>query len=295
MTTKAATASPPEEDPPRRFSLIDLYSWDEELVRIGDIQTKPEYQRATSHAWIRKTAKEFDWHKFGIVEISVRDEGSFWAMDGQHRVEVLKLLGLDDESIPVALYRNLAIKDEASIFWARNGGRSVHPFDRFKAELLAEFPEATAISRVVKAAGLRLTRERVRNGVACATALRRVYSGDVLKLKRPMPTALKETLLVLKDAWMGWEPPTGKKPITFHPSAVEGVGALVARHEGKVDLNRLIERLAAYPNGPIGFIGNARRLQEVRGGLLRNAVADQLTETYNDRLRVNRLPPWSPA
>lgn len=276
-------------------NILDLYGWEQEPVLISDINTRPPYQRNLSMAWIRAKAKAFDWRRFGIIEISIREDGSTWAIDGQHRIELLKHLGLAEQEIAAAVYRNLAMKDEAAIFLARNEGRPVHPFDRMQADLIAETPDAVAISRCVESLGLRLTRERVRGGIAAAQALRRVYSGDVLKMKRTMPGTLKDTLLALRDAWLDEDVPKGGKALTFHPQAIESVGAFLCRYAQKVDLNRLIKQMRDYPGGSQRFVMNAKGIKLIRGGLLRDAAAEILVEMYNKGLRSggSQLPPWA--
>ena len=63
------------------------------ILDVSNIDTG-DYQRDVNMSRVRKYSKEFDWKLFGVPVVSVRN-GKFYAVDGQHRIELLKLLGIE--------------------------------------------------------------------------------------------------------------------------------------------------------------------------------------------------------
>jgi hypothetical protein len=131
-----------------------------EWVPVGSIGVDPIYQRSTdneqSQTLIRKIARFWDWHLCQPLALVKREDGSLWAVDGQHRLGAAKLRG-DIPHLPcvIARYGNQA--DEAAAFVALNKQRRpLSPVDLFKAALAAGDPQADDIMRAIRGAQLTL-------------------------------------------------------------------------------------------------------------------------------------------
>ncbi len=127
------------------------------IARIG---VDAKYQRDTSSRrsqnLIEKIAVGFRWERFGAV-LAVR-QGDVWhVIDGQHRVEAARRIGVD--SVPAIVLPHATVAQAAADFVAINRDRvAVTPLHIHHAQLAAGDPEAQTIERVCKAADVEICR-----------------------------------------------------------------------------------------------------------------------------------------
>jgi hypothetical protein len=119
-----------------------------------------KYQRDTgsrrSRNLIDKIVAGFKWSRFGIVLV-VRHAGGFHVVDGQHRVEACRTLGI--ETLPAVILPHSDIAAAAADFVAINRDRvTVTPLHIHYAELAAGSPRAVALARVCAESGVELCR-----------------------------------------------------------------------------------------------------------------------------------------
>ncbi len=62
-------------------------------IKADDLNVDRGYQRAAGTSYINKIAREFDPALFGIITVAERDDGSYWILNGQHRVEAMRKMG----------------------------------------------------------------------------------------------------------------------------------------------------------------------------------------------------------
>lgn len=124
------------------------------------VSVDPKYQRDTSSVRSRnlidKIASLFTWKRFGVV-LTVKHEGGWYVIDGQHRVEACRLLGID--RIPSIVLPHASVAEAAADFVAINRDRvAVTPLHIHHAQLAAGDPEAVAIADVCRQAGVEICR-----------------------------------------------------------------------------------------------------------------------------------------
>lgn len=124
------------------------------------VSVDPKYQRDTSSVRSRnlidKIASLFTWKRFGVV-LTVKHAGGWYVIDGQHRVEACRLLGID--SIPSIVLPHASVAEAAADFVAINRDRvAVTPLHIHHAQLAAGDPEAVAIADVCRQAGVEICR-----------------------------------------------------------------------------------------------------------------------------------------
>lgn len=131
--------------------------------RLGELEVDPEYQRSTenkaSQALIRAIARDWDWRLCQPLVVSRRMDGGeerYFVVDGQHRLAAARLRG-DLYDLPCVVTDYADRSEEAAAFVALNRRRRpLGALDFFKASIAEGEAEATAMLRVIEAAGLRL-------------------------------------------------------------------------------------------------------------------------------------------
>jgi len=251
-------------------------------VALSALRVDHRYQRATRKRRVAMIAANFDPDAFGVIHVVLRKDGTFWIIDGQHRVEAVRSLGESwkNTSVPALVYSDLSLKDEAWLFMHLNDAVSVHPFDKFKAARESGDPTACAIANISEGAGFPINGKKT-DCITCVVALRKVYGG----MKWTGPATLRKTLDVLAKAW-GTEKP--------YPSGeiVVGLGMFLGRYGQGLDTDRLVHQLAQVPSGGYGLVGKARTLNGSLRGAMSVAVFECLRREYNKGLRTNKLESW---
>ncbi|MBL0928565.1 MAG: ParB N-terminal domain-containing protein [Alphaproteobacteria bacterium] len=171
-------------------------------IDVARMSVDPRYQRDTgsrrSQNMIQKIAETFKWARFGVVMV-VKVDARYFVIDGQHRVEAARSLGID--RVPCVVLPHTSVEAAAADFVAINRDRvAVTPLHIHHAELAAGEPTAKRVAQVCKAAKVEICRYPVPSNklkpgqtLAIATIQRMVedhgveFATQVLKLLRDGP------------------------------------------------------------------------------------------------------------
>lgn len=240
--------------------------------------------RPVDFAWVeKKTAEGFDPNKLGVPIVSRRTDGTYVWLDGQHRGELMRRSGWADQKIQCRVFAGLTLAQEAELFLGHNDNRQVKPLHKFLARVTAGDPDAVAITRIAENRGWKVQESGAANGISAVKALESVYLLDKDDLH---PGALLQvTLTVVTEAW-------GYRNEAVDSRILQGVGALFNRFGDLIEKAALVKKLAEYPAGASGVIGNARGLKQFQGGTVVHCVAETIHGAYNARRRKNLLPDW---
>ncbi len=266
-----------------KFSQRYDYDW----VNIAEIKVDPRVQRRLNAAFVDKLAQEFDPDVFGTITVNIRDDGTVSCVDGQHRVAALRQLGWDDQKVECEVHRSLDLRQEATLFWKKNGERKkVTVLELFLKRIVSQEPLATAINDIVARLGLRIYDAGDTPGaISCVAALERIYTGRALRLKEFQPRALDSTLRIALGAF-------GKTRTAVHGDLLLGLSLVVVRYGKEIDHAKLIAKLASSDGGALGLIGKARGLRGSLGGTLYENMAEVVVELYNRGMRDHKIKPW---
>jgi hypothetical protein len=257
-------------------------------IRVDELHVDPDAQRALRPAWRDQIAREFDRTKLGIIHVTPNGDG-YKTMDGQHRTEAMRKLGLAHERVLCLVYEGLSRQEQATIFLGINNSKQVRTYDKFRVRITQGEPVAVDIARIVDSVGLYIFDQKSDGAVRAVSQLENIYTGRTLKLKDgPYPEHLAWSLSILKDAW-------GYDANAFDAPILEGMGALILRFGDRIDRARLATKLASFPGGPRGVLGKGRMLKDIKGITLKNGIAEVLADAYNNQLRSNALPAWDRA
>lgn len=131
------------------------------FVSISDLCVDLAYQRNMTSSSARlagRIAQGFNWARF-VPAIGVRtDDGKVALVDGQHRTAAAKARGI--KKVPVYIL-NCTLAEAAGAFAAINGMRTrMSPEDIYRAELVAEVPNAVELQSAFDVAGVKVTSSR---------------------------------------------------------------------------------------------------------------------------------------
>ncbi len=202
------------------------------------LRTEPNgYARPLNENRVVKLLSEFDPKAVGIILLSMRNDGTFACIDGQHRCEAARRYGLT--ALDAYVYIDLSVEQEAGLYKKFGDYLKQTARDRFFASLAAHEPEATQIAQLLASRGLRVTKHPNNGGgVAAVEAL--------LTLSRQhSPGILAETIYLLNDTFE-------TEAAAYTGPFLGGTGQFLERflREPKYSASRLMQRLKKL--GPVG-------------------------------------------
>lgn len=246
-------------------------------VPLTQMRINPLAQRELRPARVSLLAVEFDVEQMGTPTVSHRGDW-FYLIDGQHRIEALKVwLGTwEDQQVQSWCYEGLSEADEAEVFLKLNDTLAVRSFDRFKVAVQAGRTAEGDIDRIVRALGLRISQDRASGGIAATATLARVYA-------RGGAAVLSRTLRIIRDAYgeAGLDGPV-----------IEGIGLLCQRYDGDLSEQRAVERLSTAHAGVSGLLSRAGHLRQQTGDAQAQCVAAAAVEVINRGTGGRKLPSW---
>jgi hypothetical protein len=244
-----------------------------QTVRLRDLVTEDRFNRPISESWIAELMSTFSAERFGCIELWARDDGTFVILDGQHRTETLRRLGVreDIKCVPAIVHYDLKLDKAAELFVWLNHTKIIGPLNKFKALLTAGHRETTDIDQIVRAQGLTVGGNQD-GRLGCIVALRWLYN-----LGEPRGAVLARTLATLHGAWA-----TASEAYT--QAMVRGVGRYLNKHRD-VTPGDLAEALIRGPGAPINLTGWAKAV----AGTQRMPLDAAIAMIVEDRV-MNRRP-----
>lgn len=246
-----------------------------ELVRIDELFVDSAYQRPLT-SFAAKIVEDFDPRLLAPIVVSVRKKGANGAIvDGQTRVEAFRRLRRD--VIPALVFRGTR-EQEAELFARfQSERRTIRPFHRFRAQLVAKDAAALGLSEVVKRHGYELidASASVRPwGITAIRACEVLYAAG----------RLDGVLAITAKAWA---PRAGERTAygAGHPlnnELLRGLSDFIGRRED-LDPDRMSRRLATTNPQEIGLRAGHLRQGRGTGGNTAIYVRQVLEQLYDSR------------
>ncbi len=243
-------------------------------VTVSDIEVSPLAQRDLRPGWAAQIAAEFDPDRLTPPLVSKRD-GKYYVIDGQHRVEAMRLMGWGDQQVQCWVHDALSEAQEADLFLWHNQRKAVQAFDKFRIAVVAGREQETDIDRIVRAAGLKIASAKGDGGIGAVTSLERVY--------RHGPKVLARTLKIVRDAY---------GDAGMDGQIIQGVGLVCARYNGELDDNKAVARLGSARGGVGGLTSKANVLRKATNKPVPHCVAAAVVDTINAGKGGKKLPNW---
>lgn len=244
-------------------------------VPIPKMRVSPLAQREVNQARVDSIAANLDLEQIGTPTVSERD-GYFYVIDGQHRVEALKQYGFADDSIQCWTYLGLTEEEEAEKFLKLNDTLAVNAMAKFRVGVQAGREMETDIDRIVRAAGLRVSADKIEGAVRAVGTLRRVY-------ERNGAATLARSLRIIRDAY--GDP-------GLESTVIDGIGLLCGRYNGQLDDARTVKQLSSAAGGVNGLLNAAEVTRRQTGNPKGQCVAASAVELINRGRGGTKLPSW---
>lgn len=244
-------------------------------VPIASMKVNPLAQREINPAWVDHIVANLDLEDLGTPTVNLRD-GHYYIIDGQHRIAALKAMGWGDQQIQCWTYEGMTEQEEAERFLKLNNVRVVPAMPKFKVSVAAERSRESDIDRIVRAAGLVVTHDKVPGAIGAVGTLARVYD-------RSGPKTLGRSLRIIRDAF---------GDAGFEAAVIDGIGHLCQRYNGQLEDDVAVQRLGAMHGGVKGLLNKAAVIRQQTGGTRGDSVAAAAVETYNRGRGGKKLPGW---
>jgi len=247
-------------------------------VALGQMVTSNKTQRELKPARVNELLANFDLDVFGQPVLNWRS-GKFFIIDGQHRVEALKLwlgAGWEIQKIESRVYQGLSEAEEAEMFDRLNNVLIVSSFDKFRIRVTAGREAESAIDKIVKSEKLLISRDKIPGAIGAVGTLVRVFTradGDVLA----------RTLRIIRDAY---------GDAGFEAKVIDGIGHLCQRYNGALEESVVIEKLGETRGGVKGLLGKAAVLHKQTGNAQGQCVAAAAVDIINANRGGKKLPSW---
>ena len=248
-------------------------------VEAQTLRLHPSAQRDIVPSKLKKLIAELDLDAIGVlhaVEYEINGQAAKWIIDGQHRWRALMDHGLGEWPVEVKIHLDVIDDTRASdLFLKLNDRVPVSAFGKFANEVKAGVPAAVGVVQLLKHQRLTVAQAPGDGHVHCVTALMKVYNFDGGQ-------ALALTLQTVCSAW-------GRTESALEGKIIEGVGLVHRTYNGSIDLTALSRKLAKYPGGASGLLGDAKGLMQFRNVPLPRCIAETVIETYNVGRRSGQL------
>lgn len=258
-----------------------------EYLKVDDLSRDPTINiRPIDEGRAARYAADFDIDALGVIEVSRRTDGTNVILDGQHRVEGLRIMGWNGEKIPCKVFTGMTREQEARRFITLNTQVAIRFLDKFLSRITAKDPVACAIAEIAKANGYVIDRVSRDGVIVAAKALEEIYLGKNQRIRGANAKALHGTLHAVTEAW-------GRTTHSVNAQVLAGIGAFLLRYGNHIKLDRLIEKLKSVHGGPQGIIMRGRGKRELHGGSLASGIGHYITDEYNRGAPAKlRLPAW---
>lgn len=146
---------------------------------------------------VKKYSKCFDWDIFGVPLVSMRS-GEYWIIDGQHRIELLKLMGV--EEVLCQIICGLSYEEEAEKFVKLNSERgSLTSNQKFHARVESKEELALKIVDILQQCGFYYAKTaglKKDNYISAISCIENIY-------KSRGEEHLVRLLKILRESWFG--------------------------------------------------------------------------------------------
>lgn len=248
------------------------------VISLEDIGIDKRYQREPTVSRSKQISKSFDKQAAGRLVVNMREDGTLWLIDGQHRRLAMMMAGIKEWSCDV-LY-GLTIEEEAKLFAVRNSNTSVASMlEKHHAKVMYKDPIATAIHDMVYSLGLYIPRKSGKmNGESALIAVGCLYDLYAsCKSER-----LLYILTFIKKTW-------GIRKKAYSQYMIEGVERFTRRHYNQFREDRFIKQLRQI--APEILMGRASTIGGLEGCGGSEAMYRIFVREYNHNLGASaKLP-----
>lgn len=255
-----------------------------ETLKTDQLSVDRTVQRGLNHRRVDEMVENFELEALGVLAVSHREDDQYHIVDGQHRWAAASKVGVP--FLQCKVYEGLTRQQEAALFRVLNNTKIVNPIDKFTVRVVERDPAAVFIHDALERSGWHISTAYRGNGAfAAVAAIEWVYDGAGIKPNTRQQSAVRQVFEILTAAW-------GYDPDAVRADIVKGLGLFLVRFDGELDLAKIVKMLATFEGGPLRLTADGRLSRSLRHSTAADSVAEILTNLYNKKRTVNRLPEW---
>ena len=123
-------------------------------ISVSNLNVDHTYQQDVKTKLVNDIYEHLDPDLLGVIKVSLRADGSYWIIDGQHRYLAVRNSG-QYLTMRCEVHTGLTVPQEAHLFNQLNTRRkTVNTFNRFKSGIQAGHLDALFVQRVLTEVGL---------------------------------------------------------------------------------------------------------------------------------------------
>jgi hypothetical protein len=238
------------------------------IVQERDLEVDEAYQRPLG-TFVNNIVDDFMPAMIGTLIVNHRGD-AMYVIDGQHRLQALRRLGIKD--VPCVVYEGLSRAEEAKLFAKlQTERRRIRPSQRFQAEVVAKNHRALEIRKVLDSVGVEIAdvggRLLAPHEISAVVALERIFDAHGAEW-------LEEVLTIIR---MGFPEEKG----ALSNDIVLGVSMFLATENP--DKERLVRNLGKVTAWDLKSRANALRQGRGVGGGSPAYMAEAIASVYRRR------------
>lgn len=146
--------------PTSSLPLIDMAKFvgrriERAYLPISVMHVDHHYQRPADPRWVTTIARNFDPDLLDVFKVNLRSDGTYWLINGQHRLRALRAKEMHDAVVCCDLYTGLTVAEEAKLFTETQAlTKRISVRDRWRARKAEQDPVTLAIDAVLDEYGL---------------------------------------------------------------------------------------------------------------------------------------------
>lgn len=185
------------------------------------------YQKKLRSNVIDKIVNEYDPIAFGLIHVSLRDDGTYWVFDGQHRTEAAKIMGFTH--LDCLVFTGLTFEQESRGFLGHHNVSKPTKIEEHNGRLLSGDFVAKDIEMVANELNLRIVAGGMKNTVQSVTTLYQIYNKNGRKI-------LSDVLRIVRDGFEDVE-----RPYKVH--VLKAIRDMLVEYGSHLDKKWLIKKL----------------------------------------------------
>ena len=226
-------------------------------INVNTLKFDDAYQRILMPNHVNNISKTFDPNACQPITVNQRENGDLVVIDGQHRVEAVKLNGDLRLILVPAQVLYLSMEQEVDLFYKINvTKKALSAVDRFYPEVMQGHPDAVFIDNLLKDIDVfhipnRGTKKNASNSITCVNAMKEIYRECVMVPNETPGSVLDKTLRLIAENWASTMDNTQSK-------VVKGLANFLNMYDGTdfFEMDRLVKTMKK--NKPIDIVRIAR-------------------------------------
>lgn len=252
-------------------------------IALDKVKVHPDLQRPINESWVKRIMKAWNADAFGmpIVAVNLQEQGGYWIVSGQHRIEAARRLGMSH--VFCLVMSESSEEAMARVYIDEQTQREQHPLVKHRIALAANVPTAVGAQDVCDELGYVIPTGKTAksSGRGVIQAIKPLYllydRGDLREVLTIIDMAFDKEYL----ACQGWA-------LSSFGTFLLHVARYRKANPAAYDRDRFVANLRR--EGIAAIYGRYAARKQADSVVSNIAGAGVLVDVYNRGRRVGRLP-----